>query len=80
MTGQEKKVAGAIDTLQKNTGYKLRVLLQSYPNTPGIYDTDNDNNDDDNLLYMIFNNLHMVFVWWFHTHMSRHLLYYRSSN
>lgn len=33
--GQEKKVAGAIETLQKNTGYKLRVLLQSYPNTPG---------------------------------------------
>ena len=34
--GQEKKVKASIAELEKNTGYKLRVLLQSYPNTPGL--------------------------------------------
>ena len=34
--GQEKKMVNDINELQKLTGYKLRVLCQSYPNTPGL--------------------------------------------
>ena len=34
--GQEKKMINDINELQKLTGYKLRVLCQSYPNTPGM--------------------------------------------
>ena len=34
--GQEKKMIADINELQKLTGYKLRVLCQSYPNTPGL--------------------------------------------
>jgi len=34
--GQEKKMINDINELQKLTGYKLRVLCQSYPNTPGL--------------------------------------------
>jgi hypothetical protein len=34
--GQEKKVLSAISDLEKSTGYKLRLLCQSYPNTPGL--------------------------------------------
>ena len=34
--GQEKKVINDINELQKQTGYKLRVLCQSYPDTPGL--------------------------------------------
>ena len=34
--GQEKKAMSSIAVLEKNTGYKLRVLCQSYPETPGL--------------------------------------------
>lgn len=34
--GQEKKVISELAGLEKQTGYKLRVLCQSYPNTPGL--------------------------------------------
>ena len=34
--GQEKKVVADLADLEKRTGYKLRVLCQSYPNTPGL--------------------------------------------
>ena len=34
--GQEKKVVTDLTDLEKRTGYKLRVLCQSYPNTPGL--------------------------------------------
>ncbi len=36
MTCQEKKVISDLAVLEKQTGYKLRVLCQSYPNTPGL--------------------------------------------
>lgn len=34
--GQEKRLAQEIADLEKDTGYKLRVLAQNYPDTPGL--------------------------------------------
>ena len=34
--GQEDRIAARIDSLEKATGFKLRVLAQNYPNTPGL--------------------------------------------
>lgn len=33
---QEKRIAEEIDDIEKDTGFKLRVLAQNYPVTPGI--------------------------------------------
>ncbi|KAL8208632.1 hypothetical protein R6Q57_008044 [Mikania cordata] len=33
--GQEKRLAKEIDSIEKDTGFKLRVLAQNYPDTPG---------------------------------------------
>ncbi|XP_018468181.1 thylakoid lumenal 15.0 kDa protein 2, chloroplastic isoform X2 [Raphanus sativus] len=33
--GQEKRIAEEIDDIEKDTGFKLRVLAQNYPVTPG---------------------------------------------
>ncbi|XP_043705011.1 thylakoid lumenal 15.0 kDa protein 2, chloroplastic [Telopea speciosissima] len=34
--GQEKRLAQEIANLEKDTGFKLRVLAQNYPETPGL--------------------------------------------
>ncbi|KAL4592157.1 hypothetical protein LXL04_005143 [Taraxacum kok-saghyz] len=34
--GQEKRIAKEIDSIEKDTGFKLRVLAQNYPDTPGL--------------------------------------------
>lgn len=34
--GQEKKITSSIQELEKLTGYKMRILCQSYPQTPGL--------------------------------------------
>ncbi|PWA81366.1 thylakoid lumen 15.0 kDa protein [Artemisia annua] len=34
--GQEKRLAQEIDSIEKDTGFKLRVLAQNYPDTPGL--------------------------------------------
>ena len=34
--GQEKKVVAELDKLEAETGFKLRVLTQAYPDTPGL--------------------------------------------
>ncbi|KAK9126609.1 hypothetical protein Scep_015458 [Stephania cephalantha] len=34
--GQEKRITKEIADLEKDTGYKLRVLAQNYPDTPGL--------------------------------------------
>lgn len=33
---QEKRLAQEIANIEKDTGYKLRVLAQNYPDTPGV--------------------------------------------
>ncbi|EOY07898.1 Thylakoid lumenal 15.0 kDa protein 2 isoform 2 [Theobroma cacao] len=34
--GQEKRLAEEIGNIEKDTGFKLRVLAQNYPDTPGL--------------------------------------------
>ncbi|KAL4339675.1 hypothetical protein GQ457_08G019180 [Hibiscus cannabinus] len=34
--GQEKRLAQEINDIEKDTGFKLRVLAQNYPDTPGL--------------------------------------------
>lgn len=34
--GQEKRIAQEIVDIEKDTGFKLRVLAQNYPDTPGL--------------------------------------------
>ncbi|CAL9002283.1 unnamed protein product [Prunus brigantina] len=34
--GQEKRLVQEIDNIEKDTGFKLRVLAQNYPDTPGL--------------------------------------------
>eukprot|EP00238_Polyblepharides_amylifera_P001541 CAMPEP_0196573262 /NCGR_PEP_ID=MMETSP1081-20130531/3192_1 /TAXON_ID=36882 /ORGANISM="Pyramimonas amylifera, Strain CCMP720" /LENGTH=234 /DNA_ID=CAMNT_0041890907 /DNA_START=71 /DNA_END=775 /DNA_ORIENTATION=+ len=34
--GEEDRMVQKIDRLEKDTGFKLRVLCQNYPNTPGL--------------------------------------------
>ena len=33
---QEKRLAEEIANIEKDTGFKLRVLVQNYPDTPGF--------------------------------------------
>ncbi|KAE8773208.1 Thylakoid lumenal 15.0 kDa protein 2, chloroplastic [Hordeum vulgare] len=35
-SGQENRIRQEIEDLEKDTGYKLRVLAQNYPDTPGL--------------------------------------------
>ena len=35
-TGQAKRMNTLLENLEKDTGFRLRVLCQSYPNTPGL--------------------------------------------
>jgi len=35
-TGQAKRMSDLIRSLERDTGFRLRVLCQSYPNTPGL--------------------------------------------
>jgi len=35
-SGQAKRMDNLLASLEKDTGFRLRVLCQSYPNTPGL--------------------------------------------
>ncbi|CAA0829724.1 Thylakoid lumenal 15.0 kDa protein 2-chloroplastic [Striga hermonthica] len=50
--GQEKRIAQEIDELEKDTGYKLRVLAQNYPDTPGLAIKDFWNVDDSTIVFV----------------------------
>jgi hypothetical protein len=51
--GQEKKIVSSISELEKATGYKLRVLCQSYPNTPGLAIKEYWNVDDKTVVLVV---------------------------
>ncbi|KAL8208630.1 hypothetical protein R6Q57_008042 [Mikania cordata] len=50
--GQEKRLAKEIDSIEKDTGFKLRVLAQNYPDTPGLVIKDFWQVDDRTIVFV----------------------------
>lgn len=50
--GQEKRLAQEIADLEKDTGFKLRVLAQNYPDTPGLAVKDFWQVDDSTVVFV----------------------------
>ncbi|VVB13055.1 unnamed protein product [Arabis nemorensis] len=50
--GQERRIAKEIDDLEKDTGFKLRVLAQNYPVTPGLAIKDFWQVDDSTIVFV----------------------------
>ncbi|ESQ40234.1 hypothetical protein EUTSA_v10014610mg [Eutrema salsugineum] len=50
--GQEKRIAKEISDLEKDTGFKLRVLAQNYPETPGLAIKDFWQVDDSTIVFV----------------------------
>lgn len=50
--GQESRIKAKVDALQRDTGIKLRVLAQNYPETPGLAIKDYWKVDDDSIVFV----------------------------
>ncbi|CAN0881169.1 Thylakoid lumenal 15.0 kDa protein 2, chloroplastic [Linum grandiflorum] len=50
--GQEKRLAQEIAEIEKDTGFKLRVLAQNYPDTPGLAIRDFWDVDDRTIVFV----------------------------
>ncbi|KAJ0234867.1 hypothetical protein HA466_0269930 [Hirschfeldia incana] len=50
--GQEKRIAEEIEDIEKDTGFKLRVLAQNYPVTPGLAVKDFWQVDDSTIVFV----------------------------
>lgn len=52
---QEKRLAQEIANIEKDTGFKLRVLAQNYPDTPGVHsDINTEFGSDISLYFTVF--------------------------
>ncbi|KAL7248060.1 hypothetical protein ACSBR2_002879 [Camellia fascicularis] len=50
--GQEKRISQEIADIEKDTGFKLRVLAQNYPDTPGLAIKDYWQVDDRTIIFV----------------------------
>ncbi|MCO5584715.1 hypothetical protein L7F22_038647 [Adiantum nelumboides] len=50
--GQEGRIAKEVSNLEEDTGFKLRVLAQNYPNTPGLAVKDFWKVDDSTIVFV----------------------------
>mmetsp|Transcript_20424 Transcript_20424/g.69486 ORF Transcript_20424/g.69486 Transcript_20424/m.69486 type:complete len:220 (+) Transcript_20424:39-698(+) len=50
--GEESRIASKVDSIEKDTGIKLRVLAQNYPQTPGLAIRDFWGVDDDTVVFV----------------------------
>ncbi|OWM82427.1 thylakoid lumenal 15.0 kDa protein 2, chloroplastic [Punica granatum] len=50
--GQERRIAQEIADIERDTGFKLRVLAQNYPDTPGLAIRDFWNVDDRTIVFV----------------------------
>ena len=51
-SSEEKKLEAEVESLERDTGFKLRVLAQSYPETPGLAIRDYWGVDDKSIIFV----------------------------
>ncbi|XP_024392565.1 thylakoid lumenal 15.0 kDa protein 2, chloroplastic [Physcomitrium patens] len=51
-SGQVDRIKNAVESLEQDTGYKLRVLAQNYPTTPGLAVRDFWSVDDNTVVFV----------------------------